>query len=260
MTASDLDVGGAGYTPEFLVTTGKLLSTLLHFDVQNVTVLELHRRCGPSRQDSLQISAAFRGGSRGGRGGGRGGRGGNRNFGRDKQRDCIMNEEITADEVRVIGEDKEPLGIMSRAEALRTAADQEVDLILVVPGATPPVCRLIEYSKFNYEKTKAEKDAKKKQRENAVETKELKMRPGTDVHDYQVKVRAAQKFIDKGFRVKLTLQFRGREMEFKDIGREMFDRFVDDLGGTDEVSIEQAARMQGRQMNMVLAKKEAVQA
>eukprot|EP00889_Picochlorum_renovo_P003859 jgi/Picre1/30889/NNA_006248.t1 len=172
----------------------------------------------------------------------------------------VAAEEIDASEVRVIGEDKEPLGIMSRSEALQMAEDQEVDLILVVPGATPPVCRLIEYSKFNYEKTKAEKDAKKKQRENAIETKELKMRPGTDVHDYQVKVRAAQKFIDKGFRVKLTLQFRGREMEFKDIGREMFDRFVEDLGGPGEVSIEQAAKMQGRQMNMILAKKEVVQA
>jgi translation initiation factor IF-3 len=200
-----------------------------------------------------QVTQAFRGG--GGRGGGRGGRG-NRGPVREKKRDAIMNDEIEADEIRVIGEDKEPLGVMSTDEALAMAKDLEVDLILVVPGATPPVCRLIEYSKFNYEKTKAEKDAKKKQRESVIETKELKMRPGTDVHDYQVKVRAAQKFIDKGFRVKLTLQFRGREMEFKEIGREMFDRFVEDLGGMDQVSIEQAAKMQGRQMNMVLSKKQ----
>ncbi|KAI8107344.1 hypothetical protein M9434_001986 [Picochlorum sp. BPE23] len=231
-----------------------------YFSKNAINSSRLYRRRGQPGPTPLQISAAFRGGSRGGRGGGRGGRGGNRNFGRDKKRDCIMNEEIDASEVRVIGEDKEPLGIMSRSEALQMAENQEVDLILVVPGATPPVCRLIEYSKFNYEKTKAEKDAKKKQRENAIETKELKMRPGTDVHDYQVKVRAAQKFIDKGFRVKLTLQFRGREMEFKEIGREMFDRFVEDLGGPGEVSIEQAAKMQGRQMNMILAKKEVVQA
>jgi len=81
------------------------------------------------------------------------------------------------------------------------------------------------------------------------------MRPGTDVHDYQVKVRAAQKFIEKGLRVKLTLQFRGREMEFKEIGREMFDRFVEDLGGVEEISVEQAAKMQGRQMNMILGPK-----
>ena len=177
---------------------------------------------------------------------------------REKKRDVLMNEEIDAAEVRVIGEDKEPLGVMGIDEALRMAQDQEVDLLLVVPGASPPVCRLIEYSKFNYEKTKAEKDAKKKQRESVIETKELKMRPGTDVHDYQVRVRAAQKFIDKGFRVKLTLQFRGREMEFKEIGREMFDRFVEDLGGSEEVNIDSSPKMQGRQMLMVISKKQEV--
>lgn len=84
------------------------------------------------------------------------------------------------------------------------------------------------------------------------------MRPGTDVHDYQVRVRAAQKFIDKGFRVKLTLQFRGREMEFKEIGREMFDRFVEDLGGSEEVNIDSSPKMQGRQMLMVISKKQEV--
>jgi translation initiation factor IF-3 len=155
-----------------------------------------------------------------------------------------MNEEITASQVRVVGEDKEPLGVMGIDEALEMAEDVGVDLLLVVPDASPPVCRLCDYSKYKYEKTKAEKDAKKKQRESVIEVKELKMRPGTDVHDYQVRVRAAQKFIDKNFRVKLTLQFRGREMEFKEIGREMFERFVEDL------------RMQGRQMNMVISKKE----
>lgn len=91
-----------------------------------------------------------------------------------------------------------------------------------------------------------------------IETKELKLRPATDVHDYQVKLRAAQKFLSKGARVKLTLQFKGREMEFKEIGREMFARFVEDLGGADAISIEQAAQMQGRQMNMVIGPKKEV--
>jgi len=167
-----------------------------------------------------------------------------------------MNEEITASQVRVVGEDKEPLGVMGIDEALEMAEDVGVDLLLVVPDASPPVCRLCDYSKYKYEKTKAEKDAKKKQRESVIEVKELKMRPGTDVHDYQVRVRAAQKFIDKNFRVKLTLQFRGREMEFKEIGREMFERFVEDLGGEQVVNIESPMRMQGRQMNMVISKKE----
>ncbi len=204
---------------------------------------------------NLVATEAFRGG--GGRSGGRG-RKPMRGPPREKKRDVLMNDEIDAAEVRVIGEDKEPLGILGIDEALRMAQDQEVDLLLVVPGASPPVCRLIEYSKFKYEKTKAEKDAKKKQRESVIETKELKMRPGTDVHDYQVRVRAAQKFIDKGFRVKLTLQFRGREMEFKEIGREMFNRFVEDLGGSEEVNIDSSPKMQGRQMLMVISKKQEV--
>ena len=202
------------------------------------------------------VAMAFRGGRGGGsRGGGR-----RPNRGppkrQNERRDVLMNDEIDASEVRVVGEDKEALGIMGIGEALNLADEQGVDLLLVVPDASPPVCRLIEYSKFKYEKTKAEKDAKKKQRESVIETKELKMRPGTDVHDYQVKVRAAQKFIDKGFRVKLTLQFRGREMEFKEIGRQMFERFVEDLGGNSVVNVESEARMQGRQMLMVISKKE----
>lgn len=204
-------------------------------------------------KESLVVTTAFRGG--GGKGGSRGRRP-MRGPPREKKRDVLMNEEIEAAEVRVIAEDKEALGVMKIDEALRMAQDQEVDLLLVVPGASPPVCRLIEYSKFKYEKTKAEKDAKKKQRESVIETKELKMRPGTDVHDYQVRVRAAQKFIDKGFRVKLTLQFRGREMEFKEIGREMFDRFIEDLGGAEEVNIDASPKMQGRQMLMVISKKQ----
>ena len=90
----------------------------------------------------------------------------------------------------------------------------------------------------------------------SIETKELKLRPGTDVHDYQVKVRAAQKFLQKGDRVKLSLQFKGREMEFKDIGREMFNRFMEDLDGL--ASVEQPLQMQGRQMTMLLAPKKEV--
>jgi len=166
-----------------------------------------------------------------------------------------MNDSIAAAEVRVIDDAKEPLGIMATTEALAMARASGVDLILVVPDASPPVCRMIEYSKFNYEQVKAAKDAKKKQRESMIETKELKLRPSTDVHDYEVKVRAAQKFLSKGSRVKLTVQFKGREMEFKEIGRGLFDRFLQDLGGAEAVAVEQPMQMQGRQMNMVLAPK-----
>lgn len=167
-----------------------------------------------------------------------------------------MNGEIDAKELRVIGEDKEPLGVMSLAEALDLADDAGVDLLLVVPDAIPPVARLLDYSKWAYEKKKAEKEQKKRQRESQIETKELKMRPGTDEHDYQVRVRAARRFLSKGMRVKCTLQFRGREMEFKELGSQMFARFVDDLGGEAAVVIESAAKMQGRQMNMIISMKE----
>ncbi|KAL4439793.1 hypothetical protein ABPG75_002794 [Micractinium tetrahymenae] len=183
---------------------------------------------------------------RGGRGGfQRGGRGGPR-----RNDGVPMNENIRAPEVRVLAEDKTPLGVMPTGAALAEARSLGVDLIMVVPDASPPVVRLMEFSKYNYELEKANKEAKKKQRESVVETKELKLRPATDVHDYQVKVKAAQKFLVKGHRVKLTLQFRGREMEFQQIGREMFQRFVEDCGPG--VAIEQAAQMQGRQMSMVL--------
>lgn len=167
-----------------------------------------------------------------------------------------MNDDIRAPEVRVISEEKEPLGVFNTDDAIVMARDAGVDLIMVVPGAVPPVCRLMEYSKYNYELSKSAKDAKKKQREAIVETKELKLRPATDVHDYQTKMRAAQKFLGKGNRVKVIVQFKGREMEFKDIGREMFSRFLEDLGGEAEVSVDQKPQMQGRQMSMVLSKKE----
>ncbi|EFN51121.1 hypothetical protein CHLNCDRAFT_141304 [Chlorella variabilis] len=190
----------------------------------------------------------------GGRGSGNFQRGGR---GRGVPREPLvpMNENIRAAEVRVLAEDKTPLGVMVTSRALAEARSLGMDLIMIVPDAAPPVVRIMEFSKYNYELEKAAKEAKRKQREAVVETKEVKLRPATDVHDYQVKVKAAQKFLGKGHRVKLTLQFRGREMEFQQIGREMFQRFVEDCGGSD-VSIEQPPQMQGRQMTMLLSRKE----
>ncbi|PSC69241.1 translation initiation factor IF-3 [Micractinium conductrix] len=198
-------------------------------------------------------------------GGGRGGSFGGRGRGRGMRREepiVPMNENIRAPEVRVLAEDKTPMGVMATEDALAEARALGIDMIMVVPDAVPPVVRLMEFSKYNYELEKANKEAKKKQREAVVETKELKLRPATDVHDYQVKVKAAQKFLAKGHRVKLTLQFRGREMEFQQLGREMFQRFVEDCGNAGiDVAIEQPPMMQGRQMNMVLGlKKELVMA
>eukprot|EP00887_Chlorella_sp_A99_P000501 scaffold17.g501.t1 len=186
--------------------------------------------------------------------------GGDRRFRQSSEPSVPINESIRFPEVRVLGVDKSQLGVMAVEEARAAAAAAGVDLVLIVPDASPPVCRLIEYSKYKYELDKAVKDAKKKQRDAVVDTKELKLRPSTDVHDYQaggrvgvVKLRAAAKFLEKGQRVKLTLQFKGREMEFKQLGAEMFQRFIEDLG--EDAAVAQAPQMQGRQMNMVLEPK-----
>ncbi|GAB4823642.1 hypothetical protein N2152v2_010688 [Parachlorella kessleri] len=188
-------------------------------------------------------------------GGGRRRYGGDRRGGRRGANETLVpiNTAIRATEVRVIGEDKEQKGVMSLTVALDMAKDLEVDLVLVVPDASPPV--LIQYSKYKYELDKADKDKKKAQRESRIDTKELKLRPNTDTHDYEVKVRQAQKFLSKGDRVKVTLQFKGREMEHNQVGKDMFARLVQDLGP--EAVVEQPPAFQGRSMNMTLAPKKA---
>ncbi|BDA42415.1 probable translation initiation factor IF-3 at C-terminar half [Coccomyxa sp. Obi] len=167
------------------------------------------------------------------------------------QFDTPINDEIEADEVRVVGVDKEPLGIMSLVEALDMADEDDLDVVLISPDASPPVVRIIEYTKYKYEQAKAAKDASKKQRESRQDLKELKFRPSTDVHDYQVRLRAAQKFIAKGDKVKLTLTFRGREMQFQEIGKDLFKKFVEDVG--DSAVVMQDARMMGNQMTLLLS-------
>ncbi|KAK9909368.1 hypothetical protein WJX75_001091 [Coccomyxa subellipsoidea] len=167
------------------------------------------------------------------------------------QFDTPINDEIEADEVRVTGEDREPLGIMSLMEALDMADESGVDVVLITPDADPPVVRLIEYSKYKFEQAKASKEASKKQREARQDLKELKFRPSTDVHDYQVRLRAAQKFIAKGDKVKLTLTFKGREMQFQEIGKDLFKKFVEDVGDT--ATVIQDARMMGNQMTLLLS-------
>ncbi|KAK9812779.1 hypothetical protein WJX72_003520 [[Myrmecia] bisecta] len=186
---------------------------------------------------------------RGGGGGVRGGRGGYQE--RDRSNDVLINDEINASEVRLIGEDKQMIGVVSLDQALDMADEAGVDVVMMSQDASPPVCRLMEYSKWKYEQEKNVKEARKKQREARQEVKELKLRPNTDVHDYQVRLRAAQNFLSKGMKVKLSLQFRGREMQFQELGRQMFDKFIEDLAETAQVEVRPA--MQGRQMMMVIA-------
>lgn len=162
----------------------------------------------------------------------------------------IANRMIQSEQVRLLAENKDMIGVRYLDEAIDLAEEEGLDVVLVSPDADPPVCRLMDASKHKYELEKRDKEAKKKQRESRQDVKELKVRPGTDVHDYEVRLRAAQKFLAKGDKVKFSLQFRGREMQFQEEGSKMFQRFMEDL--KDDGTIENQPSMQGRTMYMII--------
>jgi len=123
----------------------------------------------------------------------------------------IINEQITSSELRIIGNNGEALGVMSNADAQHIAINENLDLVLIVPDASPPVARVVSVNKYNYELKKRQKAQAKSARANAIEVKEVKFRPGIGIHDLQIKMRQAQKFIDNGSKVKITIQMKGRE-------------------------------------------------
>ena len=145
----------------------------------------------------------------------------------------------------------EQIGILSLEDAFTAARDAELDLVEISPNADPPVCRIMDYGKFLYNESKRRHDAKRKQKQITV--KEIKFRPGTDVGDYDIKVRKLTEFLEAGNKAKVTMRFRGREMAHKERGLAMLERVRDDLQEIAEV--EQAATLEGRQMVMVLAPK-----
>jgi translation initiation factor IF-3 len=148
-----------------------------------------------------------------------------------------------------VGDTGEQLGIVSAQEARAIAEERGMDLVEIAPNAEPPVCRLMDYGKFLYANSKKKQESKKKQKQITV--KEIKFRPGTDIGDYDIKVRSLNKFLDAGNKVKVTLRFRGREMAHQELGMEMLKRVEEDLK---EVGIvEQMPKMEGRQMVMVIA-------
>ena len=151
---------------------------------------------------------------------------------------------IRVPEIRVVAPDGETLGVMETSQALQKAQQMELDLVEVAPTANPPVCRIMDYGKFKYEKSKKAKEAKKKQ--HIVHLKEIKFHPKTEEHDYQFKIDHARKFLLKGDRVKATVVFRGREITHTDFGRKVLQRFDEDI--TDIASPEQQYRMEGRNM------------
>jgi translation initiation factor IF-3 len=154
-----------------------------------------------------------------------------------------------APEVRLIGPENEPLGVVSLVEALRLAGEQDVDLVEVVSAANPPVCRLIEYGKFKYHEQKKAAEAKSKQK--VIEVKEIKFRPGTDDGDYNIKMRNIKRFLEEGDKCKITLRFRGREITHQELGLALLQRIRDELG--DLIMVEQFPKLEGRQMIMMIA-------
>lgn len=163
-----------------------------------------------------------------------------------------LNELITAEEIRLVGLEGEPMGIVSLNEAMDEAEKAGVDLVEISPTAKPPVCRVMDYGKFLYEKSKEQKEQRKKQKQ--IQVKEIKFRPGTDEGDYQVKLRNLKRFLEGGDKVKVTLRFRGREMAHQELGLELLSRVKTDL---EELTVVEffPRRAEGRQMVMVLAPK-----
>ncbi|MDD9878958.1 MAG: translation initiation factor IF-3 [Magnetovibrio sp.] len=162
-----------------------------------------------------------------------------------------MNEDIDAEKVRLIDADGEQVGVVSVQEGQDLADEVGLDLVEVSPHADPPVCKILDYGKYKYEAQKKANEARKKQK--IIEVKEIKMRPGIEEHDYQVKMRSVRKFIDHGDKVKMTIRFRGREMAHQELGLRVLDRVREELDET--VKVEQFPKTEGRLMTMVIAPK-----
>lgn len=162
-----------------------------------------------------------------------------------------INEKIRFNKLRVIDADSSQVGIVSREEALELAQERGLDLVLVSETADPPVCRIIDYGKYKFEQEKKAREAKKKQ--HTVDVKEVKMRYKIDEHDYQVRVKSAERFLKAGDKVKATITFRGREIQHSDLAQELLDRMAGDL--KDVAEIQQAPKKEGRNMMMLLAPK-----
>ncbi|WP_022727809.1 translation initiation factor IF-3 [Fodinicurvata sediminis] len=160
-----------------------------------------------------------------------------------------VNDQIRNPKVRLIDEEGENVGVVEIRDAMERADEAGLDLVEIVPNADPPVCKILDYGKYKYEAQKRANEARKKQK--TIEVKEIKMRPNIDQHDYDVKMRAIQRFLSEGDKVKVTMRFRGREMVHQELGLKLLNRVRDE---TEELGkIEQSPKMEGRQMTMVMA-------
>ena len=160
-----------------------------------------------------------------------------------------INDDIRVREVRVIDENGQQLGIMATRDAVRIAEEHHLDLVEISPQARPPVCKILDYGKYRYEQQKREKEARKKQK--VFEIKEVKLRPGIEDHDFDVKFKNAVRFLADGNKVKVTIMFRGREMSHPELGEVLLDKMAAQLGDT--AVVEKKPKIEGRNMTMVVA-------
>ena len=159
-----------------------------------------------------------------------------------------VNERIRAPEIRLIGADGENIGLIAPDKAMQLAEEAGLDLVEISPNASPPVAKIMDFGKYKYETQKKESEARKKQK--IIEIKEIKFRPNTDTHDYDVKMRSVVKFLQGGDKVKVTLRFRGREMAHADLGRKLLERVAADV--TEIGKVEANPQLEGRQMVMMI--------
>jgi len=159
-----------------------------------------------------------------------------------------INDRIRSDEIRLIGAEGENVGVVTPQRAMIMADEAGLDLVEISPNAKPPVCKIMDFGKFKYETQKKEAEARKKQK--IIEIKEVKFRPNTDNHDYDVKMRNVYKFLENGDKVKITLRFRGREMAHQQLGRELLERVAEDT--KEHGKVENFPKMEGRQMVMLI--------
>lgn len=159
-----------------------------------------------------------------------------------------MNDAINSPELRLIGPEGENVGVVSPRRAMELAERAGLDLVEISPNAAPPVCKIMDFGKYKYEQQKRESEARKKQK--IIEVKEIKFRPNTDTHDYDVKMRNVFKFLENGDKVKITMRFRGREMAHQNLGRELLERVAEDV--KEHGKVENIPKMEGRQMTMMI--------
>ena len=167
---------------------------------------------------------------------------------RTRPRGPKTNERIRSPQVQVISSDGKNLGTLATQEAINMAKQEGLDLIEISPNANPPVCKIIDIGKYKYNLQKKANKAKKKQK--IINLKEIKLRPGTEIHDYNFKIKNAQKFLEKGDKVKFTVRFKGREMQHTDLGKKLMDRIINDTASIGKVEI--YPKFEGRQIIMII--------